>query len=116
MPMTENRSPGVGQHGEEAPAEEIGVSRPPRADVVAVLDDERRRIVALRTALHDRPRSADELARRIERRFDLVLDVLGIRPVVTPEPPEGEQVRGALHVLRQTGGSPPGEDALAGAR
>src|ERR1022692_1282092 len=94
-----------GQHGEETPAEQVGVAGPARGDVVAVLDDERSGVVAGGAAGGQHARPALELGRIGQRGRHLVLHVGRVGPVVAAEAPCGEQVPASFHVLGQAGGA-----------
>jgi hypothetical protein len=62
------------QQGGETACERKCIAGPPRRDVVAVFDDEGRRIVVERASLREHDRSVLELRGIVERGAHLVLD------------------------------------------
>src|SRR5690349_17666618 len=79
-------------------ADQVGIARPARGDVAAMLDDKRVRVVLARAALGQLARSALEVFGPGEGGADLVLDIRRVRAVVAAAPPERREIRRALHV------------------
>src|ERR1041384_4165950 len=98
--------------------EQVGVARPARRDVAAILDDERVAVIVAGAAARQLARAALEVLGARQRGDDLVLDVGRIGPVVAAAAPERREVRAALHVLGQARRAQPVEHgaALAGGR